>query len=45
MRTIQFRTDLLKRWSEEMRRDETIYLMGGIAEYNGAYKASKGNAC
>jgi len=29
--------------SEEMRRDETIYLMGEeVAEYNGAYKASKG---
>jgi len=29
--------------SEEMRRDESIYLMGEeVAEYNGAYKASKG---
>jgi pyruvate dehydrogenase E1 component beta subunit len=29
--------------SEEMRRDENIYLMGEeVAEYNGAYKASKG---
>jgi pyruvate dehydrogenase E1 component beta subunit len=29
--------------SEEMRLDETIYLMGEeVAEYNGAYKASKG---
>jgi pyruvate dehydrogenase E1 component beta subunit len=29
--------------SEEMRRDDTIYLMGEeVAEYNGAYKASKG---
>jgi pyruvate dehydrogenase E1 component beta subunit len=29
--------------SEEMRADETIYLMGEeVAEYNGAYKASKG---
>lgn len=28
---------------EEMRRDETVYLMGEeVAEYNGAYKASKG---
>ena len=28
--------------SEEMRRDESIYLMGEeVAEYNGAYKASK----
>jgi pyruvate dehydrogenase E1 component beta subunit len=29
--------------SEEMRADESIYLMGEeVAEYNGAYKASKG---
>ena len=29
--------------TEEMRRDESIYLMGEeVAEYNGAYKASKG---
>ena len=29
--------------SEEMRRDDSIYLMGEeVAEYNGAYKASKG---
>ncbi|HCQ29756.1 MAG TPA: pyruvate dehydrogenase complex E1 component subunit beta [Flavobacteriales bacterium] len=29
--------------SEEMRRDESIYLMGEeVAEYNGAYKVSKG---
>ena len=29
--------------SEEMLRDDTIYLMGEeVAEYNGAYKASKG---
>ena len=29
--------------SEEMRRDENIFLMGEeVAEYNGAYKASKG---
>lgn len=29
--------------SEEMRRDQSIYLMGEeVAEYNGAYKASKG---
>jgi pyruvate dehydrogenase E1 component beta subunit len=28
--------------SEEMRNDESIYLMGEeVAEYNGAYKASK----
>ncbi len=29
--------------SEEMRRDETVFLMGEeVAEYNGAYKVSKG---
>jgi pyruvate dehydrogenase E1 component beta subunit len=29
--------------TEEMRRDDTIFLMGEeVAEYNGAYKASKG---
>jgi len=29
--------------SEEMRKDPTVYLMGEeVAEYNGAYKASKG---
>jgi len=32
-----------RQMSEEMRRDESIYLMGEeVAEYNGAYKASKG---
>ena len=29
--------------SEEMRRDDTVFLMGEeVAEYNGAYKVSKG---
>ena len=43
MRTIQFREAVCEAMSEEMRRDETIYLMGEeVAEYNGAYKASKG---
>lgn len=43
MRTIQFREAVAEAMSEEMRRDETIYLMGEeVAEYNGAYKASKG---
>ena len=29
--------------SEEMRRDESVFLLGEeVAEYNGAYKASKG---
>lgn len=43
MRTIQFRQAIAEAMSEEMRKDESIYLMGEeVAEYNGAYKASKG---
>ena len=43
MKTIQFREAIAQAMSEEMRRDETVYLMGEeVAEYNGAYKASKG---
>ncbi|KAB5490024.1 MULTISPECIES: pyruvate dehydrogenase complex E1 component subunit beta [Flagellimonas] len=43
MKTIQFREAIAEAMSEEMRRDDTIYLMGEeVAEYNGAYKASKG---
>ncbi|AXG69710.1 pyruvate dehydrogenase E1 component subunit beta [Kordia sp. SMS9] len=43
MKTIQFREAVAEAMSEEMRADETIYLMGEeVAEYNGAYKASKG---
>ena len=43
MKTIQFREAIAQAMSEEMRRDDSIYLMGEeVAEYNGAYKASKG---
>lgn len=43
MRTIQFREAICEAMSEEMRRDASVYLMGEeVAEYNGAYKASKG---
>ena len=43
MRVIQFREAICEAMSEEMRLDETIFLMGEeVAEYNGAYKASKG---
>ena len=43
MKTIQFREAVCEAMSEEMRRDENIFLMGEeVAEYNGAYKASKG---
>ena len=43
MKTLQFREAIQQAMSEEMRNDESIYLMGEeVAEYNGAYKASKG---
>src|ERR1700744_6461804 len=43
MREIQFREALREAMNEEMRKDETIYLMGEeVAEYNGAYKVSQG---
>ena len=43
MKTIQFREAICEAMSEEMRRDETVYLLGEeVAEYNGAHKASKG---
>jgi pyruvate dehydrogenase E1 component beta subunit len=43
MREVQFREAICEAMSEEMRRDANIYLMGEeVAEYNGAYKASKG---
>ncbi len=43
MKTIQFREAICEAMSEEMRLDESIYLIGEeVAEYNGAYKASKG---
>ena len=43
MRIIQFREAVAEAMSEEMRRDPNVFLMGEeVAEYNGAYKASKG---
>ncbi len=43
MREIQFREALREAMSEEMRRDQSIFLMGEeVAEYNGAYKVSQG---
>ncbi len=43
MREIQFREALREALSEEMRKDEKIFLMGEeVAEYNGAYKVSQG---
>lgn len=43
MREIQFREALREAMSEEMRRDERIFLMGEeVADYDGAYKVSQG---
>jgi pyruvate dehydrogenase E1 component beta subunit len=43
MRQIAFREALREAMSEEMRRDERVFLMGEeVAEYNGAYKVSQG---
>ena len=43
MREIQFREAIAEAMAEEMRIDSNIFLMGEeVAEYNGAYKASKG---
>ena len=42
-RIIQFREALREAMSEEMRRDERVFLLGEeVAEYNGAYKVSQG---
>ena len=43
MREIQFREALREAMSEEMRKDDKIFLMGEeVADYNGAYKVSQG---
>ena len=43
MRTILFREALREAMSEEMRKDDKVFLMGEeVAEYNGAYKVSQG---
>ncbi|MCE3258460.1 MAG: alpha-ketoacid dehydrogenase subunit beta [Bacteroidetes bacterium] len=43
MRVIEFREALREAMSEEMRKDDKIFLMGEeVAEYNGAYKVSQG---
>jgi len=43
MSKIQFREALRNAMSEEMDRDENVFLMGEeVAEYNGAYKVSEG---
>lgn len=43
MKEVAFREALREAMSEEMRRDENVFLMGEeVAEYNGAYKVSQG---
>lgn len=43
MRQIAFRQALREALQEEMRRDESVFLMGEeVAQYNGAYKVSQG---
>ncbi len=43
MREIAFRDALREAMSEEMRRDERVFLIGEeVAQYDGAYKVSKG---
>jgi pyruvate dehydrogenase E1 component beta subunit len=43
MREIQFREALREAMNEEMRRDQSVFLMGEeVAVYNGAYKVSQG---
>jgi pyruvate dehydrogenase E1 component beta subunit len=43
MREIQFREALREALSEEMRKDDKIFIMGEeVAEYNGAYKVTQG---
>ena len=43
MRIVQYREALREAMVEEMRKDETVFLMGEeVAEYNGAYKVSQG---
>ena len=43
MRTITIREALCEAMSEEMRKDENVFLLGEeVAQYNGAYKVSQG---
>src|SRR5438093_9164782 len=43
MRQIAFREALREAMQEEMRRDQSVFLMGEeVAQYNGAYKVSQG---
>ena len=43
MPVIEYRTALTQAMDEEMTKDETVFIMGEeVAEYNGAYKVTKG---
>src|SRR3984885_8580435 len=43
MKNVVFREALREALTEEMRRDENVFLMGEeVAQYNGAYKVSQG---
>ena len=43
MPVMQFREALRAAMTEEMERDENVFLMGEeVAQYNGAYKVSEG---
>ena len=43
MRELQFREALREAMSEEMRRDENVFVIGEeVAEYQGAYKVTQG---
>lgn len=43
MKTLQYREALREAMSEEMRKDENVFLLGEeVANYNGAYKVSQG---
>ena len=42
-RSIEFRDALQEAMSEEMRKDDRVFLLGEeVAQYSGAYKVSKG---
>ena len=42
-RLIEYRDALNEAMSEEMRRDQRVFLLGEeVAQYNGAYKVSRG---
>ena len=43
MATLQLREAIREAMTEEMLRDDSVFLMGEeVAEYNGAYKVSQG---